>query len=311
MKQTDQRTTRIIFLILPNANMFDFAGASQVFYEAIQYGLQAELSFCAYENNIRTSTSIPLGKVDSYKKQKVSKGDYVIIVSAEINFILSKKLYPGEGPLNWIREAYAKGATVCGICNGVFLLGLTGLLDGKKCTTHWKRTGDLRKKFPFALVQENILYIEDEGIITSAGATSGIDVALFMLSKLKDDHFTYKISREMVIYNRRSGTNAQQSVYLDYRNHVHSGIHKVQDWLQQNLHKKVGLADLAEQANMSERNFTRIFKKETQLTVNDYITILRKEKIKELLKNPDISRPQIAKLCGLKSERQISRIITN
>ncbi|MBK6273487.1 MAG: helix-turn-helix domain-containing protein [Saprospirales bacterium] len=112
-----------------------------------------------------------------------------------------------------------------------------------------------------------------------------------------------------MIYNRRKGNQSQHSVYTNYRNHIHTGIHTVQDWLQENLHKKVSLVELAAMASMSDRNLTRIFKKETGLTVNAYINLLRKEKINELLNHPDLSRIQIAKKVGLNSERHVSRII--
>lgn len=310
MAKEKQSTIRqIIFLIMPNANMLDLSGVAQVFHEATEHGLQAELKFCTFEENIKTSTHVPLGKVADFKKIKPNKGDYIFIGSADIDYVISDKLNPKQELLDWIINSYNNGTNICALCNGAFLLGKTGLLNHKKCTTHWKRTHQLQKKYPLADVQENILFIEDSRIITSAGATSGIDVALYVLCKITDDYFTYKISRELVIYSRRSGSNVQQSVFINYRNHVHVGIHKVQDWLHSNLNEKLILSELAEIAMMSERNFTRVFKKETQLTVNDYITLIRKEKIKELIKRPDLSREQIAKQCGLQSVRHLSRLI--
>ena len=309
MSMTKNKSVQSLFVIPPHANLFDFAGAVQVFHEAREQGLKLELKFCSFEREIKTATKIPLGKIDSYKKQKITQGDYIFIVSADIHYLLSNKLKLEKDFLAWLVNSYHLGATICSLCNGAFILGKTKLLDGKNCTTHWKRTAELQKQFPLAKVHENIIYIEDERIITSAGATSGVDVALFILSKLTNDYFTYKISRELVIYNRRNGSSPQQNNLLNYRNHVHVGIHKVQDWLNTSLHKKVNIPHLAEIAMMSERNFTRIFKKETQLTVNEYVTLLRKEKINELLKKPDLSREQIAKLCGLQSVRHLSRLI--
>ncbi len=310
MKTGSVKDVQIFFLILPNNNLLDFAGATQVFHEAMEQGLNLNINFCSFEDNLKTSANLPLGKIDSYKRQQVRAGDYIFIVSAHIDYVLSGKMDPGPEFTEWMVKAYNAGANVCAICNGAFLLGKTGLLNGRKCTTHWKRTAQLQQRFPAAKVQENILFVDDERVITSAGATSGIDVALYILGKLKDDNFVYKIARELVIYTRRSGTDMQHSLFLNYRNHVHAGIHKVQDWLLNNLHKKAGIADLAQIALMSERNFTRVFKKEIQLTVNEYITLLRKEKIKELMKNPDLSREQMAKLCGLQSVKQVSRLIS-
>lgn len=302
-------SVKITFLLLPNANLLDIGGASQVFFEAKDQGLEVDINFCSSEKNSITTVGLPLGKIEHYKRQKLSKGDCLIILSSDYKYIFSKAFAPHEDLLHWLVDLKTKEVTICAICTGAFLLGKAGLLDGIKCTTHWKRTAELQADFPKAKVQQNIIFIGDGGIYTSAGANSAIDVALHILAKLKDDFFAHKIARELVVYNRRSGNEPQQSIYLNNRNHIHSGIHKVQDYLQENIDKKNLLSDLAEIANMSHRNFCRVFKRETSLTVIEYVTLLRKERIKQLLKNPDLSKSQIAKKCGLQSERHLSRII--
>ncbi len=309
MKKTPTRKKQLVFLILPASSLLDFAGASQVFQEAIEQGLDAEIKYCTYEKNLRSSSQLPLGNIEHYSFLQPGDGDVVFIVSAHSSYSLSPKMNPNKELLHWIITSHQKGATVCAICTGAFLLGKTGLLDNRNCTSHWRMTQKLQEKFPLARVHENILFIEDARIITSAGATSGIDVALHLLCQMKGEHFTYNISRELVIYNRRSGSHEQQSIFLSHRNHLHQAIHKIQDWLVENLSNKKSIADLAEMANMSERNFTRVFKKETGVTVNDYITSLRKEKIKHLIKSKDLSRKQIAHLCGIKSIRHLSRLM--
>lgn len=302
-------TVKIVFLVLPHTNLLDMAGAAQVFFEARENGVDIQMEYCSFENSLITSSNLPLGKIKNFKTHKFKKGDYLFIVSADIKYVLSKQLQPEAALLKWINDAYANGANICSVCNGAFLLGKTGLLDGRNCTTHWKRTATLQKIFPKANVLENIIYTEDNGIYTSAGASSGIDIALHIVSKLKGEYFSYKISRELVIYNRRSGNAEQQSVFLSYRNHMHAGVHKVQEWLMENLDKKATLADLAELAFMSIRNLTRIFKKETGISINHYVTLLRKQRMLEFVKNPDISKKQLANLCGLKSEKQVRRIL--
>lgn len=307
--KTSSLSVQIIFVIPPFANMFDCASAAQVFHEANEQGLEAEVRFCSFEENIKSSTGIPLGKLELYDNYLAQKGDYIFITSADIHRLVNGKLKVPKAFLLWLTSAYQSGAHICAICNGALILGKTGLLDGRNCTTHWKRTETLRQQVPLAHVHDNLIYVEDNGIITSAGATSGVDVALHVLSRLKDDYFTAKVCRELVIYGRRNGNSPQQNTLLQYRSHVHTGIHKVQDWLQYNLDKGSSISDLAEIAMMSDRNFTRVFKKEIGITVNDYVNTLRKEKIKELLQNPDISREQIAGACGLRSVRHLSRLI--
>lgn len=302
--------TKIVFLILPHIHLLDLAGADQVFLEAVDQTAAVKIAYCSFTEEIQTSSQLPLGAINRFSEITFQPGDYLIVPGAEVSYLLSEEFTKQTSVFAWLKMAYAQGAYVCSICTGAYVLALAGLLDEKKCTTHWKHTAKLQNLFSKAQVQENILFTEDDRILTSAGVTSGIDLALYIVSRIKDDQFSYKVARELVVYMRRQGNQAQQSVYLQYRNHIHSGIHKVQDWLQENTHQKASLIDLAEIACMSTRNLTRVFRKETGISINEFITLLRKEKINELLKNPDTTRIQIARQCGLRSERQVARLLT-
>jgi transcriptional regulator GlxA family with amidase domain len=301
--------TTIIFLILPHVHLLDLAGADQVFHEAKDMGADIQIEYCSIEKNVITSSHLPFGKLKHFSKINITSNDYLFVPGAEVNFLLSKDMMLEKNLFKWVTNGYANGATICTICTGAFFLASTGLLDGRKCTTHWKRTTQLQKKYPLVNVIENILFTGDEKIYTSAGVTAGIDMALYIVANLTDDSFSYKVARELVVYIRRQGSELQQSVFMSYRNHIHSGIHKVQDFLQEQVHQKSSLIHLAAIACMSVRNFTRIFKKETGISVNEYITLIRKERIRELIKNPDITRKEIARQSGLKSERQVIRLL--
>jgi transcriptional regulator GlxA family with amidase domain len=303
--------TQIIFLVLPHVHLLDLAGPDQVMMEAIDYGADITIKYCSIGTNLKTSNQLPIGKLIDYRKIKPKAGDYILIPGCETNYLLSPAFAKEKELFNWLKKSFDQKVNICSICTGAYVLGLAGLLDNRKCTTHWKHTTRLREKFTKANVVDNILFAEQDGVYTSAGVTSGIDLAMHIIGKLTNDNMTYKIARELVVYIRRQGSDSQDSIFLNYRNHVHSNIHKLQDWLQTNINKKSTLEDLAQIANMSSRNLTRTFKKETGISINKFVTLIRKDKIKELLKNPDITREQIAKQCGLKSERQIIRIIHN
>jgi transcriptional regulator GlxA family with amidase domain len=303
-------TTKIVFLVLPKIHLLDLAGADQVFYEATDYGADIALDYCSFTDDaVLTSTHLRFGKLKCFSEIALQKSDYLMIPGAEVSYILSSDFKQQNTLFDWIKTAHQNGVNVCSICTGAFVLALAGLLDGKKCTTHWKRTTELQAKFPKTQVLDNILFVEDQGITTSAGVTAGIDLALHIVGKIKNDLFAFKVARELVVYMRRQGNDAQRSVFLQYRNHIHSGVHQVQDWLQEHINQPHTLEDLAEMACMSARNLTRIFRRETGISVNAFTTIIRKEKIRELLKNPDMSRSQIAQACGLKSERQVARLM--
>lgn len=305
----EHQTTQIVFLILPQIHLMDLAGPDQVFHEAIDFGANIEVKYCSFSDNLATTSGIPLGRIQHFSSIEIKSNDILIVPGADVSYIHSKEFRQHNDLLIWIKNLYAQKVTICSVCTGAFVLAYSGILNGKNCTTHWKRTAELQRCFPNLKVIENVLFNEHDNIYTSAGVASGIDLALHIIEKLEGEHLAHKIARELVIYNRRNGNQPQKSELLSYRNHIHSGIHKVQDYLQENLKQKAALPDLAEIATMSERNFTRIFKRETGITVNTYIQILRKERATELLKNPDLSRTQIANLCGLESNRQLSRIL--
>ncbi len=301
---------KIIFVISPRTHFLDLAGPDQVFFEAIFYKAPFELAYCSFApDEAGTASGLRFEKLQHFSEIEVKTGDYIFIPGMGTDVIFESHRDSMQGLFDWLSMNYAKDANLCSVCSGAFLLAAGGFLNGKICTTHWKYTQKLQQLFPKLKVQENVLFTEKDGIFTSAGIASGVDLALHIVEKEMGAHFANKVAREIVVYIRRAGGQSQQSVFMDFRNHIHAGIHAVQDWLVENLDKKNTLPQLAELANMSTRNFTRIFKKETGSTIGDYILLLRKGKIKELLKNPDFSRPQVARQVGLSSERQVNRLM--
>lgn len=302
-------TRKIAFFIQDHTNLLDLGACVHVFQESIDMGLDFELEFVSFDKKVKTLVGLPLINLKPYQKLNLKEGDFLFIISTDIHYILSSKYKLTHEFKEWLNKMKDEGIRICAICNGAFLLGKAGLLNYRKCTTHWKRTKELKKMFPLAQVEEDKIFVEDENIITSAGGTSGIDVSLHILSELKDEHFAHKVARELVVYQRRNGSDSQLSVFLDSRNHFNSKIHQAQDYVQSNLHHKISLDLLADKAHMSYRNFCRVFKKETNITANQYINIIRKERILTLIQNKDLSRKQVANMVGLDSERHLSRLL--
>lgn len=301
---------RLIFVISPRTHLLDLAGPDQVFFEAIFFKAPFEIEYCSFApEEAGTASGLRFANLRHYTELEPKKGDYIFIPGMDTDVIDHSHNRAMKDLFHWLSAAYTRGVRLCSICTGAFLLAAAGLLDGKICTTHWKYTRKLQSRYPRLKVQENVLFTEKDGLFTSAGIASGVDMALHIVEKEMGAHFTHKVAREIVVYIRRDGGQAQESIFLSYRNHLHAGIHTVQDWLVENLDRKATLPQLAEMAHMSTRNFTRIFRKETGVTIGEYLTTLRKEKIAELLKKPDLSRPQVAQQVGLKSARQVNRLL--
>lgn len=301
--------TRFIFLVLPQVHLLDLAGPDQTVHEAIDFGADFQLLYCGLGDPLETSAGLGINGQLHFSKVKVRAGDRIVVPGARVKYLLSPAFKKEKELFAWLRDAHAKGAHVVSICAGAMVLAHAGLLDGRTCTTHFQLTAQLQQLAPKATVKENILFVQEDRIHTSAGIASGIDLMLHIVEELTDGHFAHKVARELVIYRRRDGVSAQESAFTRFRDHIHAGVHKAQDLIVERIAERHSLADLAEAACMSERNFTRTFRKETGTPVGAYINSIRRERILQLLKDPDLSREQIAQRVGLQSAKQVSRIL--
>ncbi len=300
---------RFIFVILPHCHLLDLAGIDQVLYELKDLGYDISLHYCSVQARLKSSNNLTLADLQHYSDIQPALNDVVIIPGSESSYLLSKEFASKKRFHQWLRDAHEKGARVCSICTGAFALAQAGLLDGRECTTHWQCTQRLQQTFPLTKVRDNVLFCDADRITTSAGVSSGVDMALHLVSSYYSEEVAFRIARQLVVYTRRSADSAQLSPHLIYRNHIHSAIHAVQDHLWENLNTAIHLDELADIACMSKRNLTRTFRVQTGISVGHYHRILRAEKAQSLLEQTDLTMLQVAQACGLRSERQLQRII--
>ncbi len=301
---------RITFVLPHHVHLLDLAGPMQVFQEAAAYGQPYTIRWCRYEREVVSSVGLGFAGSAWFGETEIDENEYVFVPGIDSTYLHSEPIESHRAFYEWLAAAYTKGARVCSVCSGAFMLGYAGLLDGKRCTTHWRLVERLQKTFPRASVQPDVLFAQQERIYTSAGISAGIDLALHILEERHGALLAHNVARELVVYHRRSSLHTQTSVYLDYRNHVHVGIHKVQDWIVEHLSTAPTLETLADIAMMSVRHLTRIFRQTTGITVNDYITLIRRETAQTLLNNPEYTAERVAEICGLQSARHLRRILT-
>jgi transcriptional regulator GlxA family with amidase domain len=281
----------------------------QVFTEAKVHGMEIDIEFYQYSGEPVSTAGLGFGKLESYKNLKLKEGDFVFVPGMDNEYVNSVPFKAEREFFKWLKEWSDKKVTVCSICSGAFALGHAGLLKDTECTTHWRRVNALQSQFPQAKVAADILYIKSNNIYTSAGISAGIDMALAILEDLKGPLFTHKVARGLVVYHRRSGKHKQQSIYLDYRNHISPQIHEVQDYLIDNLSRENDIETLASLVGMSPRNLSRVFKEKTGSTILEYLTLLRIEYASTMLNNPEYTIEYIASQCGFKTARQLHRIL--
>ncbi|WP_079472868.1 GlxA family transcriptional regulator [Chitinophaga ginsengisegetis] len=299
---------KIAFIIPPLVELLDLAGPTQVFWEAIQQGIDVDIKFYAIDQQATSAVGLPLGKIRSYRKAVLHENDFLFIPGFYFEGLKGR---PGIAInfLSWLSDCAARKVNICSVCNAAFILGSAGLLDNRECTTHWRSTDLLQSMFPTARVLANVLFVKSGNIYTSAGISSGIDMALSILEEWQGPLFANQVARGLVIYYRRGGKHSQQNIYLDYRNHINPKIHELQDYVITHLDQSVTIETLSDLFNSSTRNLTRIFKEATGITINEYITRLRVEKAGLLRNNPEYTITKIASECGFKSARQLQRIL--
>ena len=300
---------KFAFIIPPTVEILDLAGPVQVFTEAKFYGYDLTLEYYSYKSEIISTSGLLFNNIKDYRSADLGEGDYVFMPGMDNKYVSSMDFKTEREFFNWLKKCSDKGILVCSICNGAFALGHAGLLKDTECTTHWRRIEEMQNEFPQAKVISDILFKKSNNVYTSAGISAGIDLALAILEELKGPLFTHKVARGLVVYHRRSQDHTQQSIYLDYRNHISPSIHKVQDYLIEHLADENSVGDLASLVAMSPRNLSRVFKEKTGTTVHEYLTLLRLEYAKTMLNNPEYTIEYIASKCGFKTARQLQRIL--
>jgi transcriptional regulator GlxA family with amidase domain len=294
----------IIFLLLPEVEILDLAGPLQAFHEANRERRRYDVRLCSTREKICTDQGLWLSDLEPLP----DAGADDLVVVPGMPYRATEQLE--RAAVRWLKMSHAAGAHIASICTGAFVLGEAGLLDDRRCTTHWSRTNELQRRFPRAKLLTNRLFVTDGEITTSAGIASGIDMALALIERAYGPMAAAEVAREMVVYIRRDGSDAQQSVYLDYRAHLHPGIHRVQDRLIQQPAKRESLTALASLAGMSPRHLTRLFRQTTGISVHDYATRIRLELARTLLHDPTMTMEAIATKCGFDSARQFRRVWT-
>jgi transcriptional regulator GlxA family with amidase domain len=205
-----------------------------------------------------------------------------------------------EALLDVFRRAHARGAWVLSVCSGAFLLGEAGLLDGRACTTHWRHTGELGRRFPGAVVDPDVLFVEDDRVITSAGTAAGIDACLHHVRCELGASVANKIARRMVVPPQRDG-GQRQYIDLPVPDCEADSFAPLLIWMREHLSEEQPVRVLARRAAMSERTFARRFAAETGTTPGKWLLAQRLHHARTLLESSDLPVETVASRAGFGS----------
>jgi len=294
----------VYFVTLPGVMSLDLTGPA----EALRLAGQFHLHYIGPQAEVVMSTGLTVSHLQPLP-ESLPAGSILIMpgVAESAENFASPVAQIACDWLHQQKSAIEAGSlTLVCICSGSLLAGKAGLLDGYQCTTHHDVIERLRQQVPAAQVKDNRIFVEDRFVLTSAGISAGIDLALHLIATHSGPQAALDVAREMVVYFRRAGDDPQLSPWLRYRNHLHPAVHRAQNLMAAEPESPWQVEDVAARAHISSRHLTRLFRQHLGISVRDYHEQLRIAVAQQRLQQgAGIEKAALA--AGFSSARQLRR----
>ena len=296
--------TTVVFALVPGVHLLDLSGPAQVFSTADQHGHDYRLRYVAAAPTVLTAQQLPVQAETTVPD--LAAEDLLIVPGWRSDRLADHGPVAGM-LLDALVRHHERGGTVASVCAGAEALGQAGLLDSRRCTTHHEHQEELAARYPRAHVVRDVLFTEDDGVVTSAGIASGIDLALHLVATRHGPAAAARIARSMVVYARRNGEATQDSAMLRHRVHLSDQVHRAQDIIDARFDTPLRLTDLADALGVSERTLTRRFVRATGLTPLRYQQTLRVERAETLIAQGSTVE-SAARRVGFEDARMLRRL---
>ncbi|WP_199739131.1 GlxA family transcriptional regulator [Herminiimonas sp. KBW02] len=293
-------TIQVAILAFPGVQLLDIAGPADVFMEAARQLNDAS----AYRVQIigtepgpfKSSSGLSVTPDATLQTYRGSIDTLLVAGSPDADVITENSARDA-----WLRKRAKNVRRIGSVCTGALILGMAGLLEGKRITTHWNSAEKLAAMFPQTEVDPDCIYLRDGQLYTSAGVTAGMDLALAMVEEDYGRELALRVAREMVMFVKRPGGQSQYSTHLAAQQTEGSAIGHIQAYVLANLRADLSVPALAERARMSERSFSRIFKAESGSTPASFVEAARLDQARRLIEEQKQPLKRIAQRCGFSS----------
>lgn len=285
---------KVAVIALPDFVPFDLSIACEVFWRARLADDKPAYRVMICGSPGQTVRSRHFDMRAPYGLDMVRRADTVIVPGME-----DPSAPVPEAVLKALRQAWKRGARIASICTGAFALAASGLLDGKRATTHWLCTTSLAERYPEISVEPHVLFVDEGRIITSAGSSAGLDMCLHLVRRDHGQSVAAQSARMAVAPLTRDGGQAQ---FIRHEPPAsRSSLASLIDWISANLDKPLDVERLAKKAGMSARTFARRFREQTGTTPLQWLLTTRLQRARELLEGSDLLVDQIAERTGFDS----------
>jgi transcriptional regulator GlxA family with amidase domain len=291
---------RIWFVVPARVHILDLAGPLQVLNGINEFGI-APLSLCVVgpESQPASFQGLRLADIGPLPS-RLDVGDVVIVLGCKLDEH-ARPTAQQQAVVTWLRDVVVPlraRVTLASVCTGAMLLGEAGLLNGRECTTHHAYLDRLQQRYPTARVLSKRVLVDDTDLVTSAGVSAGIDLALHLVARAFGSAAAIRIARDNVVSFRRLEADPALDAPLRYRAHDIAVIHAIQDYLSANPALTESYDVLAGRFGLSYRHTARLFQQAAGVTLKWYHQALRIGLAERLLRGSDMSVEQIAERCG-------------
>jgi transcriptional regulator GlxA family with amidase domain len=300
----------VAFLIFPGVQALDVSGPMDVFSEANRFLLpedQYALEVIGVEKGaVACSNGLLMQAHRHFSEAAVNHWDLLLVAGGPA---LAHQEMPAE-VYEWLRGASRRARRFGSICSGAFMLAGAGLLDGRVVTTHWNDADVLAANYPLARVEADRLFVQDGPLYTSAGVTAGIDLALHLLTQDHGPEVALNVAKRLVVFTQRAGGQSQFSPYLTPYAEPASLVAQVQHYVLDHLADDLTLPVLCRVANMSSRNFSRVFVRDAKITPAEFVESARVDAARVMLETSAVPLKTIAFRCGFRNAQLMRGVFT-
>lgn len=280
MQGSGSRRRTVAVLVFDGVRLLDVTGPLEVFDVAVSMGVAYHVLVCSPDGrDVTTSSGLRLGVTSA--AGAVGAADTLVVPGGEC--LVDTR--PPAALLDAIALLADGARRVTSVCAGAFALGAAGLLDGRRATTHWRHTTMLARRFPAVDVDEEAIYVRDGRILSSAGVSAGIDLALALVEEDEGDETAHRIAQDLVVFMRRRGAQPQLSVPARTARPRRQPLRVLCDQIAADPAADHCLTALADRAGMSVRHLGRLFKRELGCTPAGYVAAVRLEAANALLQS--------------------------
>jgi transcriptional regulator GlxA family with amidase domain len=297
----------VYFVVLPQLVLLDLAGPAEAFRVANKKAPDNyRLHFIAPTRTTQSAVGLQLSSLEPLPAKLTE--DSIVVLTGVSGQCVDLDEHATQRVIAWLESGVTSAALLLCVCAGSVIAGKAGLLAGRECTSHHAHIDELRKVAPSARVLDNRIFVEDGRVLSSAGVTAGLDLALHLIGNQLGPRVAAEVARDLVVYLRRSGTDPALSPWVQHRNHLHPAVHRVQDAVTRRPAAPWTSNELSAVACTSPRNLARLFAEHAHCSPLDYVQLIRFAFAKELVTQSKLDLERIAARVGFRSAQQLRRV---